>query len=353
VLRQYRNKKYHVTTLGIADDVAGGLTFAEAEALARTATAAAVVPTRLTVRQAMARFIDHKEALGQSVSDTQCRNALQILPTLGNCLVSELTAEQLRQWLAALAAAPARRKPPPNTDEAIRARRASANRVLAILKAALNHAFDEGLVASNLEWDRKLKPFHSVNVARAHWLDHAQARSLINAAAGNFKPLVRAALETGCRYSELTRLVVGDFNQAAGTLTIRRSKSGKSRHVILTAEGCEFFRAHCVGERHDRMFPRADGCPWGKSEQARPMRAACRRAGIVPAVSFHALRHTWASLSIMAGMPLLVVARNLGHSDTRMVERHYGHLAANYITEAIRAAAPRYGLKASVVPFAA
>jgi integrase len=55
----------------------------------------------------------------------------------------------------------------------------------------------------------------------------------------------------------------------------------------------------------------------------------------------------------MAGMPLLVVARNLGHSDTRMVERHYGHLAANYITEAIRAAAPRYGLKASVVPFAA
>ena len=83
------------------------------------------------------------------------------------------------------------------------------------------------------------------------------------------------------------------------------------------------------------------------------MRAACRRAQIVPAVSFHALRHTWASLSIMAGMPLLVVARNLGHSDTRMVERHYGHLAANYITEAIRAAAPRYGLKASVVPFAA
>jgi hypothetical protein len=29
----------------------------------------------------------------------------------------------------------------------------------------------------------------------------------------------------------------------------------------------------------------------------------------------------------MAGTPLLVVAKNLGHSDTRMVEKHYGHLS--------------------------
>jgi hypothetical protein len=50
--------------------------------------------------------------------------------------------------------------------------------------------------------------------------------------------------------------------------------------------------------------------------------------------------------------PLLVVARNLGHADTRMVERHYGHLAPSFITEAIHAGAPRYGIKVSkrVVP---
>jgi hypothetical protein len=54
----------------------------------------------------------------------------------------------------------------------------------------------------------------------------------------------------------------------------------------------------------------------------------------------------------MAGVPLLVVAKNLGHKDTRMVEKHYGHLAPSFITEAIRASAPRYGVKASkqVVP---
>jgi hypothetical protein len=40
--------------------------------------------------------------------------------------------------------------------------------------------------------------------------------------------------------------------------------------------------------------------------------------------------------------PLLVVAKNLAHRDTRMVEKHYGHLAPSFITEAIRAGAPRY-----------
>jgi hypothetical protein len=45
----------------------------------------------------------------------------------------------------------------------------------------------------------------------------------------------------------------------------------------------------------------------------------------------------------MNGVPLMVVAKNLGHVDTRMVERHYGHLAPSFIADAIRAGAPRFG----------
>jgi hypothetical protein len=47
----------------------------------------------------------------------------------------------------------------------------------------------------------------------------------------------------------------------------------------------------------------------------------------------------------MNGVPLLVVAKNLGHSDTRMVELHYGHLAPSYISDAIHAGAPKFGFK--------
>ena len=51
----------------------------------------------------------------------------------------------------------------------------------------------------------------------------------------------------------------------------------------------------------------------------------------------------------MGGMPLIVVAKNLGHADTRMVEKHYGHLAPSYIADAIRQHAPRFGKVASNV----
>jgi integrase len=163
--------------------------------------------------------------------------------------------------------------------------------------------------------------------------------------------LVQAALETGCRYSELTRLEVHDFNHDAGSIAIRKSKSGKPRHVILTPEGAEFFRQHCAGRGGNEIMFRHDDARWNKSEQSRPMKEACEHAKITPRVSFHILRHTWASLAVMAGVPLLVVAKNLGHTDTRMVEKHYGHLAPSYIADAIRAGAPRFaGAGAAVVP---
>ena len=67
------------------------------------------------------------------------------------------------------------------------------------------------------------------------------------------------------------------------------------------------------------------------------------QAGIKPPINFHALRHTWASLAVMAGMPLMVVAKNLGHADTRMVQERYGHLSPDFIASEIRAKAPRFG----------
>jgi integrase len=166
---------------------------------------------------------------------------------------------------------------------------------------------------------------------------------LLNACDPGFRPLVRAALETGCRYGELCRLVVSDFNGDAGTLAIRQTKSGKPRHVTLTEEAADFFREVCVGRADSAtIFTRADGEPWANSNQIQRMVDACKRARLAP-IGFHGLRHTWASLAVMNGAPLIVVARHLGHRDTQMVERHYGHLAASYVTDAIRAAAPRFG----------
>jgi integrase len=169
----------------------------------------------------------------------------------------------------------------------------------------------------------------------------AEAQRLLNAADGDFRLLLRGALETGMRYGELITLDVADFNPDAGTIHVRRSKSGKERHVILTDEGRAFFTQITAGRR-GLMFTTRDG-PWRKSYQQAPMAAACKAARLSPPITFHGLRHTWASLSVMNGVPLQIVAANLGHRDTRMCEKHYAHLAPSYVADAIRAGAPKFG----------
>jgi integrase len=221
----------------------------------------------------------------------------------------------------------------------------SANRTWTILRSALNHAFRERKVSSDLAW-RTIKPFRNVDAARIRYLKVAEAKRLINASDREFRPVVQAALATGARYGELIRLEAQDFNPDAGTLAIRKSKTGKARHIVLTDEGTALFRALTTGHSGQELILRkSNGEPFGMSHQNRPMLDACDRAKIKPRISFHGLRHTWASLAVMNGMHLMVVARNLGHADTRMVEKHYGHLAPSYIVDAIRTAAPRFGIK--------
>jgi integrase len=309
----------------------------------------------MTVKDALDRYLTALEQSGRPTIDVRSRANLHILPSLGSEVVEELTPERLRRWLADVAKLPprvrqkrdatvARYKLVQENDETKRQRRSTSNRVLTILKAALNYAFDEGHVQTNNAWGRRLKPFRQVDAARTRSLSVADAKRLINVANRDFRDLVRAALCTGARYGELCRLTVADFNPDAGTLAVWLSKGGTARHIYLTDEGVALFKRLTAGRGGDDvMLRKADGTAWKRSEQLRPMAAAVQNARITPPISFHGLRHTYASLAVMEGVPLHVLARNLGHVDDRMVQKHYGHFTNSYLREAIRAAAPRFG----------
>jgi integrase len=361
VARHYvGGQSYVVEKIGTADDFSDAdgtiiLSFAQAQDKARTrmvrrAQSADGIAGPLTVQAAIETYLESLEAHGKSAVDARHRAKAHIYPTLCDVEVTSLRTDMLRQWLAKLAKALPRARTKPGkpqqhrafdgSEEAIRRRKSSANRTWTILRAALNHAFHDDLVASDAAW-RKVKAFRGVDAARVRYLTVAEAQRLINACAPEFRPLVQAALQTGCRYGELCRLEVTDFNPDAGTLAIRKSKSDKARHVVLTDEGAKFFKGLTAGRAgNEPMF----GRQWGVSHQLRPMAEAVIRAKITPTISFHGLRHTWASHAVMNRVPLLVVAKNLGHADARMVEKHYGHLAPSYIANAIRAGAPRFGM---------
>ena len=213
-----------------------------------------------------------------------------------------------------------------------------------MLKATLNHAWKAGHVASDDAW-RRVKPFKAVETARVRYLSEAECVRLVSASEPAFRNLVRGALLTGCRYSELARMRVGDFDADAGIVTIGESKADKPRHVVLADEGQQLFAQLTAGKlANDPIFTRADGVVWGKSHQFRPMLEACGRAKIKPAVSFHVLRHTHGSALAMRGVPLGVIAEQLGHADTRMTDKHYAHLAPSYVADTIRAHFPRLGI---------
>lgn len=354
-------QKYRFEPIGTADDLSDAdgvaiLDFWQAQAKLREAPRRATTKGPLTVADVIDDYIEYLEAHKKSAIDVRRRMAAHVLPVLGDIECSALTAERVHRWHLALARQPAmlrtargakrqyRKVVDDDDGENARARKVSANRVLAMLRAALNRAWRAGKISSDLAW-RRVQPFKSVEIARQRFLTVAEAQGLINACDLDFRRLVQAALATGARYGELIRLRVADFSPEAGTLAIRQSKSGRPRHIVLTDEGRVLFDRLCGGRAgHEVMLRRDDGLPWKSTQQSRRMYEACKRAHISPAISFHSLRHTWASLSVMAGMPFMVVARNLGHVDLRMVQEHYGHLASDFVADAIRAHAPTFGL---------
>jgi integrase len=358
--------KYRLHKIAVADDLSDAdgkviLNFKQAQAAARKLMVAQAGGGVGTVGDAVEAYVRSLEADGRpaaTIKRTRYTVDAFILPTLGKIELAKLTSEQLKDWFAELARRPARvrtrngDKQRHRAHDDRRARRASANRIRVTLVAALNQAFLAGHVGSDLAW-RRVRPFKGVDQARARYLSVAEAKRLINAARPEFRPLLQAALLTGARYGQLGQLVISDLNVDAGTLRLRTRKGDGSErvyHVHLTDEALAFFRACAAGRRGGELFfLRSDGEPWGRCHQDSQMEDASRRAAITPAANFHMTRHTFASHAVMNGIPLLVVAQALGHTDTRMVEKHYGHLAPGYAAQQIREKAPTFGIKAGNV----
>jgi len=358
LVRVYQGSgKYLEQTLALADDHLEAddeqiLSYAQAHTKAAALGGNEDQPaTPYTVRQACEDYFSWFAAQRKSVGRTRQVIEAHILPTFGDKLVAELSTMDIRRWHSTRAETPARlrsgRLRPRNhrAENDPRARKSTANRILTVLKAALNHAFHDGKIASDEAW-RKVKPFRCVDAPTIRYLSIEESTRLVNACTPDFRPMVQAALLSGCRYGELVRAVVRDYNHDAGCFTVQESKSGKPRHVPLTDEGRRFFERLTAGRlAGETLFLRQDGKPWGDCHQQRPLARACEVAKICPAISFHVLRHTYGSLLAMRGVPLQVIAEALGHADTRITSRHYAHLMPSYVSDTIRANLPVFGIE--------
>lgn len=313
------------------------------------------LPTgKYTVKDAIDDYARWYQIHRKSWKQLQPQINAHILPGLGDIEVSKLTTRKINDWFYKLAETPPRRRTSRlykehnfgliRTEEDKRKRKSTANRILTTLKAALNKAYENKRVISDDEW-RRVKPFRDVDHARIQYLQADEIIRIVNASKPDFRPMVQAAIYTGCRYGELCNMRFNDYNYDTASIEIPTSKTGKPRTVHLSPEAQEFFEKQVLPGKggKDLMFPRPDGRAWEKSHQTRRMIDASVKAKIEPAISFNILRHTHASQLAMAGVPMAFIAKQLGNS-VKICEKHYAKIAPSCVGEAVRKSFPVLGI---------
>lgn len=165
-------------------------------------------------------------------------------------------------------------------------------------------------------------------------------------------PIVSLALATGMRRGELLGLQWGDIDLDAATIHVGRAveetkaglrvkppktKRGR-RSITLPLEAVSMLRAHKIKALEIRLalsmgnitpLTLVFGTVEGELMRPRNLSKAWWRARSIfqlPAVSFHAFRHSHASMLIRAGVDVLTVSRRLGHAQASITLDVYGHL---------------------------
>lgn len=332
--------------IGDADDVrpADGMrVFSYGQAFAKVAEGRprASQGTAYTVKDAIVDYLAH---LKSETNDAAMRDAEGKLEkwVCGHAVARQdlntLTLGHLEAWRNSLIQYPVCGDPDPELE---RRSKEKANRVLNSLKAALNYALKRGAdtgVTNDAGWKR-IQRFKDVDARREFHFSIDQVNALIEAAEPACAALIRAGFFTGARYGELKALNVGDFNARAGQLAIKGKQGGRKtgkRDITLTAEGVEFFASLAHGRKSDEpLLLSSTGARWEDGDQTKPIRDALVKAGIVrneaaldamPRTErpcFYSLRHSFISRALENGMPIFLVAENVGTS-VAMIEKNYG-----------------------------
>lgn len=262
---------------------------------------------QILVAQVCDLFLSHAEKHNERATYVWYKHFLQNFSTLyGRVAAGELKPFHVTKWLDA------------NTWKG-----GQRNAVIA-LKRAFNWADQQGVLTPN--------PLRNVQKPpagrRTRIVTTAEREEILAAVPDrNFKEFLTALYLTGCRPSEVSRVTAANVNLELGVWIFEQHKTGKPRVIYLNPEMVEMSR-RLVAERPDGpLFPsRKLNRPFSKNAIRCRLRNLRKRLPHLKGVVAYAYRHSYASGALENGVGIAQVAELLGHTDTRMVSRHYGHL---------------------------
>jgi integrase len=206
-------------------------------------------------------------------------------------------------------------------------KKSTVNRIMRSFKAAMNFAYENGLVASDRAWS-VVNPFPVADGQRENFLTKAQVKDLLNAAPNDLAALLKGYLYTGCRPGELPKARVKHFDAKAGMLMLSSNKGrdgiARAREVPLAGLSLAFFKEQAKDKLPNAfLMTKADGEAWTRHDWRDLLQVIREEVNSLPHnLVAYDLRHTTISNWLANGVNLETVAKVTGTS-IGMIEKHY------------------------------
>jgi integrase len=297
------------------------------------------ISVSITVADACQRYIDKLRGSGKEngAVDVEGRFKRWIFSDikLSKTALIKLTPGVLNDWRMKLVTTPALLQDKSKTATKLRSA-SSVNRDMAVLKAALNLAREDGYANTDNAWKTKLKPIKNADNRRDCYLDIEQRRKLISNAPADLAALLKTMSLIPLRPGAVAALTVNNLDKRLGVLTIGKDKSGRDRKITLPPSTTAFLVEQIKDKPTNApLISRADGQPWNKDAWKFIFKSAAKEAGLPDSATAYALRHsTITDLIVLHRLDTMTVAQISGTS-LPMIEKHYGHLLRDHAANAL------------------
>jgi integrase len=326
---------------------------AKIKALQSTPAAPVAANGKLTVAEYLNKWLD---IVCATIAPQTCRSyrmfvRVHLIPAIGNIKLAALTSADVAKMLR-------------NAHVGRSPRTVSTLRV--VLQGALKLAVEDGLIPRNVAAGKGAGVPRQVAKAEPIFVTPTNVQRLLDAAIDDrLRALYMVAVNIGARQGELLGLLWSDVDFDHGTIAISRQlqrvggslvlqplKTKRSRRTLYmgadVAAGLQAHRERQSVEREqagkrwqsepDFVFRSESGKGHDGVQVTKEFQRIVRAAKL-PAMRFHDLRHTSASIRLHIGESLLSVSRLLGHSTIAVTANVYGHL----LPESGRDAADKMG----------
>src|SRR3989440_1802729 len=286
----------------------------------------------------------HKSKLRLSVYLNYRKHVKHIVAGLGDIWLQKLTPQQVQGFLSK------------KLSEGLSPK--YVREMLGVLSLALNNAVKWGYLLRNVceLVTRPRIPKHEIAP-----LTLDQARRFRQHIQGHrFEVLITMAVVTGMRRGELLSLRWSDIDFQRNILQVLHTVDRFAGHGYVEGEPksaagvrsirlpgflADMLKQHRVQqlvrksgsktwEERDLVFPNSRGGYLHPNHLGEAFRALLEEAGL-PAIRFHDLRHSAATILLSMGGNIKVIQEMLGHSDISITLRVYGHLLPSMQQEAV------------------